>query len=215
MAKLKDLTGMTFGHLTVIKRSEDHISANGSKKVVWKCKCDCGSYTEVTSGNLLSSHTTSCGCVGSRKTIGARSVTHNKSKDQLYSVWSGIKRRCYNPNEEGYYKYGGRGISMCDEWRESFFSFYKWGIKNGYCKGLQIERIDNDGNYCPENCRWATAKEQAYNRRNTIYLECFGEKNNLWEWEKKTGIPASRIDDRIRKGWSVQRALTQPVRKRA
>lgn len=214
MAKLKDLTGMTFGHLTVIERDRNHISAGGNKQVVWKCKCDCGNDTEVTSSNLLSGHTTSCGCMGSRRTIGMRSVTHNKSKDQLYSVWSGIKRRCFNPHEEGYWKYGGRGITVCDEWKYNFPSFYKWAV-NGYAPGLQIERINNDGNYEPSNCRWATPKEQAYNRRNTVYLEYGGEKKNLWEWELETGIPATRIYDRIRKGWTVQRALTQPIRRRA
>lgn len=213
MAKFLDLTGLRYGRLRVVHRTESVRTKGGTLITMWHCICDCGKESNVSTRNLRSGHTVSCGCLGSRATIGKRSITHNKSNYGLYSVWSGIKRRCYNPHEEGYRKYGGRGISMCDDWKNDFQLFYEWAISHGYNKSLSIDRIDNNGNYCPENCRWATAKEQSYNRRNTIYLEFRGKTKNLWEWEQETGIPASRIDDRLRKGWSVARALTQPLRR--
>lgn len=215
MAKSLNLTELKYGRLRVVHRTESVRTKSGTLITMWHCICDCGKETNVSTGNLRSGHTISCGCLGSRATVGKRSITHNKSYCGLYSVWSGIKRRCYNPHEEGYHKYGGRGISMCDDWKNDFQSFYEWAIGHGYNKSLSIDRIDNNGNYCPENCRWTTAKEQSYNRRNTIYLEFLGETKNLWEWEQETGIPASRIDDRLRKGWSVARALTQPLRRLA
>lgn len=130
--------------------------------------------------------------------------------ERLYHIWASMKQRCKNPNNHKYNDYGGRGITVCNEWKV-FDNFYNWSVDNGYKEGLTIDRIDNDKGYSPDNCRWATQTEQARNKRNTIFLELDGERKPLPKWADEKNIPSSVIRKRLKMGWSVNEALNIKV----
>lgn len=198
MKKL-DLTGQRFGRLVVI---EEAPKLQGNRKRRWLCQCDCGKNIVVFHGNLRSGNTKSCGCTRGKKQIihGKTRRKKGERKPRLYSIWDNMKQRCYNPNHTGYHLYGGRGITVCDEWKNDFQAFYDWAMANGYEDNLQIDRIDNDGNYEPRNCRWVTPIENSNNRRNNTMIEYKGYVRTISEWAKITGIPAGKISKRYRAG---------------
>ena len=216
-----DITGNRYGRLTV----ENTFYNKEKGKSYCTCKCDCGKTTVTRKDRLLSGRVKSCGCLHSEISSAIAKehaekyfskdghVTHGNSNTRLHRIWTGMKTRCYNSNSTKYKLYGGRGIMVCDEWKDDFQAFHDWSIANGYREGLSIDRIDVNGDYCPENCRWATAKEQQNNRANNIKLDFMGEERTLQEWANKTGIPAATIYARTEKlGWSIERALTEPTR---
>lgn len=180
MGKILDLTGQKFGYLTVLQLSE---SKHKQQRAYWKCQCKCGNITDVASNDLRRGNIKSCGC----KRRESHNVKHGMHDTRIYRIWTSMCKRCYNPNAKEFKNYGGRGIVMCDEWKNDFRNFCKWAISSGYHDSLTIERIDNNDNYSPENCKWTTSKEQANNRRNTVYIEKNGVKKSLSEWCEITG----------------------------
>lgn len=139
-------------------------------------------------------------------------ITHGKSDTRLYSIWCDMKRRCYNPKNKRYSRYGGRGISVCEEWKDDFQAFYEWAIDNGYDEHLTIDRINVNGNYEPSNCRWVTWKEQQRNTSRNRYITVNGETKTIAEWSEITGIKPDVIKDRLNKlHWTEEEAVTIPT----
>lgn len=203
MAKFIDITGERFGNLIAIERLPN---LKGGV-TVYRCLCDCGNETIVRANNLKSGAVRSCGCLLHT----SKNATHRMSNTRIYHIWASMRSRCSNKNLPFYKNYGGRGISVCDEWNNSFETFYSWAINNGYRDGSSIERIDNDGNYCPENCKWIDLGKQANNRRMNKRIEYKGETHNLSEWCKILGVSYSLVHNRMNKlGWSFERAVETP-----
>lgn len=190
-----DRTGQRFGKLTVIKRAyeEEH---QGDGHVFWLCRCDCGNYKVFSSGRFGGRSVKSCGCLPREMHL-----SHGQAETRLYNVWNNIKQRCLNENNKLYPDYGGRGITICDLWRENFEIFKEWAIANGYDENAKrgkctIDRIDNDGNYEPTNCRITDMKVQSNNRRNTVYFDYLGERFTINQLSELLGIPRATIEDR-------------------
>lgn len=179
--KFKDLTGMNFGYLTALEKDNNP----SNKRIHWICQCKCGNKTVVASHQLVSGKTKSCGC----KNYESKNIKHGKSNTRIYSIWCDIKARCFNPNEPSYNRYGAKGITMCNEWKDDFMSFYDWSMKNGYKGNLTIDRIDNKMGYQPNNCRWVTFIDQQRNRTNNSTVDLNGKTITLSELSKITGIP--------------------------
>lgn len=196
---LSDLQGKKFGRLTVIKR-------HGSLKMrrAWLCQCDCGKTVIRHTDHLRSGHTNSCGCLN-RDSLMDRNVIHGKNRSKEHRIWCGIKSRCLNPKDTCYHNYGGRGIGICERW----MTFENFLNDMGDCPdGMTIDRIDNDKDYDPGNCRWATAVEQANNSRKNHMIEFEGKTLSMAEWSRILNIPYSKLRTRINTlKWSAENAL--------
>lgn len=202
-----DLTGQRFGRLMVVR----YAGRSRGKKNLWLCKCDCGNEKVVAVDKLHSGNTKSCGCL-QREVHRKCRMTHGKSDTKLYLVWREMITRTENQNAERYGIYGGRGISICGEWHNDFQLFYDWAIQNGYKEGLTIDRIDVNGNYEPDNCRWITPYEQSRNLRKNVRITYSGKTMILKDWAKEIGIDYHTLWQRIRKsGWTVEEAFETPV----
>jgi len=207
--KPQDIVGQQFGRLTA--------TALGSRRQgrsMMSCECSCGSIVEIQCCNLVSGHTQSCGCLkkAAAAGVGQNNTTHGLSKSSEYSIWARMFQRCTNPNRENYADYGGRGITVCPEW-SSFEQFYA-DMGPRPSKDHSLDRIDNNGNYCKENCRWATRKEQQNNKRSSSLLEFNGQVQTVSQWASSVGMHVSVLVSRLKRGWDMDRALTSPVRKR-
>lgn len=173
---MQNLKGKQFGRLTVLERSNDTYDKSGRRYITWKCLCTCGNITYVTTNNLHGK-TTSCGCY-LKEIAGQQTLKHGYRKTRLYRIYNGMKQRCNNPNRSGYENYGGRGISVCDEWNKSdgLKAFAEWSLENGYKDGLTLERINVDGDYEPSNCCWIPKNKQAKNTRRTVRVTYMGNE---------------------------------------
>lgn len=205
--RLKDLTGQKFGRLTVIERTEN--AADGHAQ--WRCRCDCGNITVVASNNLQRGIIKSCGCL--HKEMFDR-TTHGMADTPIFYCWSGIKARCYNPKHKSFKDYGGRGVTMFSAWVNDFKAFYNYVSQLSHFgeKGYTLDRIDNSGNYEPNNVRWATAKIQTRNRRNNRFVEYNGELMTMAEASEKSGLPKYILRNRLKSGDTGER-LFRPVKK--
>ena len=193
-----DLMGKVFGRWTVLGFSH----CNGRVKY-WQCKCACGTLKAVRQESLTSGRSTSCGCYHRELAaeIGNRSRTHGDFGTRLYGIWAAMKRRCLNQHTKFYRDYGGRGITVCDDWMK-YTKFNDWATSTGYVEGLSIERIDVNGNYCPENCMWIPRCKQCANRRNSVRIEYNGTQYSLREIADITGLKLRTIKGRYERGCS-------------
>lgn len=207
MSELKDLTGQRFGRLVVIARAEN--SHAGQAR--WLCACDCGGKSVSVGSALRSGRATSCGCLRREKLLLAN-TKHGGSDSHLYHVWCDMKRRCQDEHGKDWENYGGRGIEVCDEWKNDYVSFQRWALENGYSQGLTIDRIDVNKGYSPDNCRWADAVTQSRNRRNVHIITYNGKSQTLSAWAAEYNIPYEVLYYRCQRGWPIERALNKPIR---
>lgn len=207
-----ELTGQRFGRLVVLRRagSDRHGSA------LWLCRCDCGKEVVVRGSDLRSGNTQSCGCLNREcaaercRNRTAHGHARRGERSRAHRCWGGMMKRCNNPHDKAYPRYGGRGIKVCERWWD-YEKF--WKDMGDPPKGYQIDRIDNDGDYEPGNCRWVTRSENQRNKRNNHLITFRGKTQCLKAWAEEVGIAAGTIQWRAARGWSVERALTEPAKR--
>lgn len=203
--QVNDLTNQKFGSLLVIERR----GSDKKGQAMWLCRCDCGT-EKIIRGHDLKGGVKSCGC-SRRYNTGL--YQHGLSGTRLHNIWRSMKDRCYNPKNKSYSFYGGRGISLCSEWLQDFTAFYEWANSHGYSENLTIDRIDTNGDYSPQNCRWIDRTEQANNTRKNIYITIEDETKTLSQWCKILGVNYHSAQTRIYKGWEPKKALITPFSK--
>lgn len=208
--RLIDLTGQTFGRLTVLGRSQRRTKW----QIHWDCVCECGNTCDVGGKSLRTGDVRSCGCLRKESiaAIGRRAATHGKTGTGAYESWAAMKYRCSNSNHMHFDNYGGRGIKVCERW-QAFENFYEdMGDRPA---GMTLDRYpDVDGNYEPGNCRWATDVEQGNNKRTSRLITHGGETKTLTQWARSLGMRPGTLKERIRKGWSIEKAITEPLGER-
>jgi hypothetical protein len=191
--RTNDLTGKRFGKLVVLGLDD-----RGTRKTYWVCQCDCGKVKSVRSDALQCGAIRSCGCL--KKEQDRINLTanhsHKQSNTRIYRIWQGVKKRCESQSDARYMRYGGRGIKVCEEWKNSFETFFEWALNNGYTDSLTIDRIDNNGNYCPENCRWVDIKTQCNNRESNIKIKIGNTTKSLLEWCEIFNVDYSAVNER-------------------
>jgi hypothetical protein len=196
--------GQRYGRLTI----KAYAGRDKHGHSLWKCDCQCGGSTTVSVGSLRSGNTSSCGCGCAAR------MTHGDSnkRTHLYRVWENMISRCYNHNRHHYRNYGGRGITVADEWRTSYAAFRAWSLAHGFAPGLTLDRRNNDGPYSPNNCQWATRKQQARNTRQNRRLTAFDETKLVCEWaeDPRCRVCNGTLRSRLDKGWDAERAISTP-----
>lgn len=210
-----DYTGQRFRYLTAVRYIPPNERSGYSRDKDtrnWLCKCDCGKYVRVRSDQLKDCRVQSCGCM-SRILSGEKHKKHGMKRTRLYRIWNDMKDRCGNKNAKDYPRYGERGITVCDEWRDDFRLFYAWSMGNGYQDELSIDRIDNNKGYSPENCRWVSGKVQCRNKSNNVLIEYQGERKTIAEWCELLGVNRALAYHRHSAGWASEKIFETPVRK--
>jgi hypothetical protein len=198
MGQFVDITGKKFNRLLVLRAS----GRDKYGQAIWDCRCDCGNEITATGYQIRNGRIMSCGCYLHEITV-ERDTKHGKSGIRIYRIWSGMKTRCTNKNRKEYKHYGGRGITVCAEWKDNFLSFYEWAMSHGYRDDLTIDRKDNDGNYEPGNCRWIKKPLQVLNYSQNKNYIIEGEKKCLSEWCRVFGVPRKMVSFRIAKGLDI------------
>lgn len=207
---MNDIVGQKFGNWTVLSFSHKERVSSKEYKNYYICKCKCGTIRKVMRSNLLKGISTSCGCLQRKKTS-EHNATHGQSSKRIYAIWQNMKERCYRTKRHNYSNYGGRGIAVCDEWKNDFQAFYDWAMANGYKEDLTIDRINVNGNYEPNNCRWVTQEIQRLNKTTTKYITYKNETKPLMVWCQELGLNYHKIIERLNKlGWSTERAFETP-----
>lgn len=211
MKKPTNLSGQVFGKVTALRLADDYVKG----KAKWLCQCECGNLTVAFACNLVRFHTTSCGChkaanyLTMNLTHGATAGVGKNDYPRLYKTWRSMRQRCFDQNDPAFLFYGGRGITVCDQWSD-YATFAADMGEPG--PGLSLDRIDNDGPYAPGNCRWATRSEHARNKRSARLLTYNGETRSIVEWAEHLGIPRGPLALRVWRGWDVDRIFSQPYR---
>lgn len=207
--------GRKYNRLTVIAFENTKRGKTGCWN--WIVRCDCGTLKSVNPYRVLNGNTKSCGCYKAEQTIEynkKEKVKHKGRRTRLYTIWHGMKQRCHCETSHDYKNYGARGIIVCDEWRNDFTAFREWALKNGYSDKLSIDRIDVNGNYCPENCRWTDCKTQNRNRTTNVIVSYRGKEYNYAELAEIAGISYGALYARINHfGWSVEKAVNTPLKR--
>lgn len=196
--------GEKYNKLTVLK-------VNNCNDVL--CQCECGKVVKTTAWRLTSGNTKSCGCY-KLVALNKRITKHGLARHPLHKTWNNIKSRCYNPKATKYQYYGGKGVVVCDEWRDDFQKFFDWSIANGWRPGLTIDRINGDGDYAPQNCRWVDYKTQNNNLSCNHLITWNGETRSVYDWAFVLKMNPKTLSERLRRGWTIERAFSQAVQQR-
>lgn len=207
--KARDITGQRFGRLLAL----GPVGLDQNQEVLWLCQCDCGNIATKLGRSMRKGSTQSCGCFGKQRSAEATTI-HGMWKEPIYHKWIHINERCEKESHHNFHRYGERGIKMCDEWRHDFVAFYTHisQLEHFGKEGYTLDRRDNEKGYEPGNVRWATAKQQQRNRHNNHMITHNGETFCLAEWAERVGISYQTIKERLKRGWSAEKALTTPIK---